>query len=101
MSAPTPATTSIMKTDSGSIITSRPERYEPPATHVQAVDTSWRWLPSRPSSPMNDASAPPNATKHDRVATYPDARRDSRVPPRVISPAETSGESRQIQAPET
>ncbi len=56
-----------MKTESGSIITSRPERYDPPLTHVQAVDTSRRSPPSRLSSPMNVASAPPNATKQESV----------------------------------
>ena len=63
-----PETTSIIITLSGSIRTSRPERYEPPVIHVQAVEVMLRWAASRPSSDTNVATAPPKATKHASVA---------------------------------
>jgi hypothetical protein len=57
-----------MKTESGSIRTSKPERYEPPEIHVHAVETTARCAPSRPSRPTKLAIAPPKATKHESVA---------------------------------
>src|SRR5919201_1846218 len=88
-----------MKTLSGSTSTSKPERYEPPWIHVHAVERWWRSDGCSPSSEMNDASAPPKATKQESVERDAAPRRERRVPPSVISSVAASGESRQNQAP--
>src|SRR5438093_11895632 len=99
ISAPTPATINIIITLSGSISTEKPDLYEPPWIHVHAVDRWWRFDGWRSRRPMNDASAPPKATKQAPVAMKPVATRDSRVPASVITIAPASGARRQIQAP--
>ncbi len=57
-----------MKTDSGSMRIWRPDWYDPPVIHVHAVEMICLSPPCRASSPMNAATAPANATKHDAVA---------------------------------
>ena len=99
ISAPTPETISIIITLSGSTSTSNPERYVPAWIHVHAVETWWRSPPDLPRSAAKDTSAPANATKHDAVDRYAAPRRESRVPPSVISSAPRSGDRRQIHAP--
>src|SRR3954462_10946168 len=89
-----------MKTESGSMMISSPDEYDPPEIHVHAVEMRWRSLPSRPSRPMNAATAPPKATKEASVARKPAPRRESRLPESVMTPAATSGESRQVHAPQ-
>jgi hypothetical protein len=57
-----------MKTESGSIRISKPDRYEPPEIQVHPVASTERCCGSLPSSKMKLASAPPKATKHESVA---------------------------------
>src|ERR687886_3026891 len=97
ISDPTPETTSIMKTLSGSTRIERPERYAPAPSHVHAVDRCER--SSAPHIEKNEMHAPTNATNVDVVARYPAPRREMRVPASVIAIAAASGDTRQSQPP--
>src|SRR3954452_12148969 len=90
-----------MKTLSGSTRIVSPKRRFPAESHVQAVELALRWLALCESSEKNEIQAPTNATRTDALATKPDARRPSSVPPSVIATAPASGASRQIQPPTT
>jgi hypothetical protein len=90
-----------MKVESGSMSTDSPDWYEPPVIQVHAVEINSRSEALRVSRPTNAATAPPNATKHEAVEIQPAVRRESRCPPIVIRHAATSGETKQIQAPQT
>src|ERR671915_1941506 len=98
MRKPTPETTSIMKTLSGSTRMERPTSKSPALSHVQRVDSSSRSSVSRPVSAKKVTSVATNEMPTDAVARYPAARREMDVPARVIASEAASGESRQIQA---
>ena len=66
---PTPATISIIISESGSTRIERPDLYEPAWIHVHAVEVSLRCDGSWPSAAMNATSAPTKATSVELVAT--------------------------------
>src|SRR4051812_10233136 len=70
----------------------------PLCSHVHAVETAPRSLPSERSA-KNDHNAPANATKTDVVAIQPAAARGRRVPASVMSTAPARGANRQTHAP--
>src|SRR5918992_4966320 len=98
MRKPTPETTSIMKTLSGSTRMERPTSKSPALSHVQRVDSSSRSSVSRPVSAKKVTSVATNEMPTEAVARYPAARREMDVPASVIASEAASGESRQIQA---
>ncbi len=113
MSPPTPLTTSIITVLSGSTRSCSGTLKVPDASHVHAVVSSpgaWQCTPkslhdafcvtSWPWTPRKAQTAPPNATKTLVVESHAAARRESFVPPSRMRIAATSGESRQIHAPQ-
>src|SRR6478736_2007916 len=87
-----------MNTESGSTRIESPTRKFPAESHVHAVETSLRLSGERVSIVAKQTTAAVNESATAPVAMIPAARRESALPPSVISATAASGVNKQIQA---
>ena len=99
MRPPTPVTTSIITSESGSTRISSETLNCPAPSQVNAVESSDRSSGFSPSEAMKAQSAPAKPTNTDAVEMIPACRRVMRVPASRIARKPPRGARRQIQPP--